>query len=179
VALIDTTLKRRLAAGLAICATAALALTPARAQDPAAPTASEFQRLVDEYGRLWTMPDGGAIDLTRLDRFYAPDADVTIVDFVPPGISRGWAEHREGLQRELFSQLRMNSYVPRQDVTVKPIAGGRAVVTTFTFDYANRVKDGSEAKITGRQTNVWERRDGRWVIVHEHGSPVPSAAGEP
>jgi hypothetical protein len=95
--LIDTTLKHRLAAGLAICATAALALTPARAQDPAAPTASEFQRLVDEYGRLWTMPDGGAIDLTRLDRFYAPDADVTIVDFVPPGISGGWAEHREGL----------------------------------------------------------------------------------
>jgi ketosteroid isomerase-like protein len=177
--LIGTTCKHRLAAGLAVCVLSALASTPVRAQDLETPAAGEFQRLIDEYGRLWTMPDGGAIDLTRLDRFYAPDADVTIVDFVPPGISRGWVEHREGLQRELFSLLRMNSYVPRHDVTVKPIAGGRVVVTTFTFDYANRAKDGREARVTGRQTNAWERRDGRWVIVHEHGSPVPPGAGEP
>jgi len=152
---------------------------PTQGQD-GPPTAAEFQRLVDGYGRLWAMAGGDPIDLTRLDRFYAPDADVTVVDFVPPGVSRGWVRHREALQRELFSRLEANSYVPRQDVTAKTVAGGQAVVTTFTFDYANRSKDGSEAKVTGRQTNVWERRDGHWVIVHEHGSPVPpTTAGWP
>lgn len=142
---------------------------PARADADAGP--AEFQRLVDEYGRLWTMTDG-TIDLTRLDRFYAPGQNVTIIDFVPPGVSRSWAAHREGLQRELFSRLVLNSYVPRQDVTVRMV-GPDVAVTTFTFDYANKGEDGGEAKTTGRQTNVWQRLDGRWIIVHEHGSPVP------
>lgn len=159
------------ALGAVLASGAAVAQQPAPAVASTSADVTEFQALVDEYGRLWTMTDG-AIDLTRLDRFYAPDGNVTIIDFAPPGISRSWAAHREGLQRELFGALATNSYVPRRDVTVRRVGDG-AAVTTFTFDYANRSKDGREFTLVGRQTNVWERRDGRWVIVHEHGSPVP------
>lgn len=133
---------------------------------------ADFQRRIDEYGKLWTMTDG-KIDLTAIDRFYAPDADVIIFDFAPPGVSHSWAEHRRGLERELFSKLLRNRFVPRQDVTLK-LVGDNVAITTFTFDYENQAKDGQQIKLTGRQTNVWERRGGNWVIVHEHGSPVPT-----
>jgi hypothetical protein len=97
---------------------------------------------------------------------------VTIFDFAPPGVSRSWAEHRAGLQRELFAKLKVNRYVPRQDVTLK-LLGDDAAVTTFTFDYANEGKDGSRATVVGRQTNVWERRGGKWLIVTSTGRRCP------
>ena len=138
---------------------------------------ADFQRRIDEYGKLWTMTDG-KIDLTAIDRFYAPDADVIIFDFAPPGVSHSWATHRRGLERELFSKLLRNRFVPRQDVTLK-LVGDNVGITTFTFDYENQAKDGQQFKLTGRQTNVWERRGGNWIIVHEHGSPVPTLNGNP
>jgi ketosteroid isomerase-like protein len=143
-------------------------------QQPTAnrPTVADFQQRIDAYGELWTMTDG-EIDLTALDRFYAPDADVIIFDFAPPGVSRSWAEHRRGLERKLFSNLLTNRFVPRQDVTLK-LVGNNAAITTFTFDYENQARDGQQFQVTGRQTNVWERRGDNWVIVHEHGSPVPT-----
>jgi hypothetical protein len=82
------------------------------------------------------------------------------------------AAHRRRLERQLFDKLRINRFVPRQDPTVRLI-GDNAAVTTFTFDYANEDKSGKVYTITGRQTKVWEKRGNTWVIVHEHGSPVP------
>lgn len=140
------------------------------------PTAAEFQQWIEEYSRRWEMTDG-VIDLGRVDEFYAPGEDVIIFDFAPPGRSTSWAAHRRGLERDLFSKLKVNRFVPRRDVTLR-LVGDRAAVTTFTFDYENEGKDGAKFRLTGRQTNVWERRGDRWVIVHEHGSPVPQFAGK-
>lgn len=168
---------RMVACGVFCCAAAMVALVGGRLpadQKADQPTVADFQKRIDEYGRRWTMTDG-AIDLTKLDEFYAPDEGVVIYDFAPPGVSTSWAAHRKGLERELFSKLRVNRFVPRQDVTVR-LVGDKAAVTTFTFDYENQEKGGKKFKITGRQSNVWERRGGNWVIVHEHGSPVPQFA---
>jgi hypothetical protein len=55
--------------------------------------------------------------------------------------------------------------------------GEAAAVTTFTFDYEIEGKDGSMIKGTGRQSDVWERLKGGWVIVHEHSSPQPPLTG--
>ena len=138
------------------------------------PTAADFQNRIDRYGELWTMTDG-TLDLTQLDQFYAPEDNVIIFDFAPPGVSTSWAAHRKGLERALFSKLKTNRFVPRQDVTLR-LVGEKAAITTFTFDYENEWKDGTKQKLIGRQTNVWEWRGKNWVIVHEHGSPVPHFA---
>ena len=161
-----------------LCCVAALAtliVGRLQADQPKAdkPPAAEFQKRIDEYGKRWTMTDG-AIDLTKLDAFYAPDENVIIIDFALPGVSTTWAAHRKGLDKELFSTLKAHKLVPRQDVTLR-LVGDTAAVTTFTFDYAIERKDGEKLKGTGRQSNVWERRGGGWVIVHEHSSPPPQA----
>ncbi|GAA1991218.1 YybH family protein [Microbacterium pumilum] len=45
---------------------------------------------------------------------------------------------------------------------------------TAVFRYTWRgLWDGREASGEGRGTNVLERRDGRWLIVHEHLSRMP------
>jgi ketosteroid isomerase-like protein len=163
------------AVGVALCVgLAALRHAPVSAQPPKAetPTVADFQKRIDEYGRRWTMTDG-RIDLTKIDEFYAPGEGVVIFDFAPPGVSASWAAHRTGLEKELFSKLKVNTFVPRQDVTLR-LVGDKAAVTTFTFDYQNESKDGTKFKLTGRQSNVWEKTDKGWVIVHEHGSPVPT-----
>jgi ketosteroid isomerase-like protein len=139
---------------------------------PSPPTVRMFQEIIDDYGRAWLMTDG-CLDLSRLDRFYAAGEGVIIFDFAPPGVSTTWAAHREALREQLFAKLKVNRYVPRQDVTLRRI-GPDAAVTSFTFDYENEALDGTRFTLTGRQSNVWERRGDSWVIVHEHGSPVPS-----
>ena len=161
-----------------LCCVAALAtliVGRLQADQPKAdkPTVAEFQKRINEYGKRWTMTDG-AIDLTKLDEFYAPDENVIIFDIAPPGVSMTWVAHRKGLDKELFSTLKAHKLVPRQDVTLR-LVGDTAAVTTFTFDYAIERKDGEKLKGTGRQSNVWERRGGGWVIVHEHSSPPPQA----
>lgn len=114
----------------------------------------------------------GKIDLSQLDRFYAPEDNVIIFDFAPPGVSTRWETHRKGLERELFSKLKTHRFMPRHDVTLR-LVGEKAAITTFAFDYENEGKDGTKVMVTGRQTNVWELRGKDWLIVHEHESPIP------
>jgi ketosteroid isomerase-like protein len=45
---------------------------------------------------------------------------------------------------------------------------------TAVFRYRWRgLWEGKAASGEGRGTNVFERRDGRWLLVHEHLSPMP------
>jgi len=166
---------RIVARGLPCCVAVLMVVVGTRlpAGQPKAdkPTAADFQKRIDEYGRRWTMTNG-KIDLAKLDEFYAPDENVIIFDNAPPGMSTNWAAHRRELQKELFSKLKAHRLVPRQDVTLR-LVGDTAAVTTFIFDYDLEWQDGKKLQGTGRQSNVWERRGGGWVIVHEHSSPVP------
>jgi ketosteroid isomerase-like protein len=46
----------------------------------------------------------------------------------------------------------------------------------FTHDVATRVRTtAGEEDLRERETIVFARRDGRWLAVHEHLSPAPSA----
>ena len=89
--------------GLLCCVTAIAALLAGRlpADQPTAtkPTVGEFQKRIDEYGKRWTMANG-AIDLTKLDQFYASGEGVIIFDLAPPGVSTTWKAHRKGLDKE-------------------------------------------------------------------------------
>jgi ketosteroid isomerase-like protein len=50
------------------------------------------------------------------------------------------------------------------------------VVVTENID--SRTRDGEmEARV--QATNVFERRDGRWFLVHHHGSPIYSPLDVP
>jgi ketosteroid isomerase-like protein len=55
---------------------------------------------------------------------------------------------------------------------VDVLAPGAAVVTT-TYRVPHITPAGEPHVIAGAWTAVFQQRDGRWVIVHEHLSDVP------
>ncbi|MGL5923106.1 nuclear transport factor 2 family protein, partial [Chroococcidiopsis sp.] len=42
---------------------------------------------------------------------------------------------------------------------------------TFTANVAVITKNGQSSNLDYRQSNVWVRHNGRWIIVHENASP--------
>jgi ketosteroid isomerase-like protein len=40
--------------------------------------------------------------------------------------------------------------------------------TTFTWHLSAQLNNGTPIEADGRQTDIWEKRDGKWLIVHEH-----------
>ena len=44
----------------------------------------------------------------------------------------------------------------------------------MTFHLSAKPKAGGDMEIDCRHTAIWEKRDGKWLIVHEHVSaPLP------
>jgi len=57
------------------------------------------------------------------------------------------------------------------------VLGPDAAAMTATYTIPHRTPRGEPHVVGGAWTAVFERRDGRWVIVQEHLSDMPAAAG--
>src|SRR5580765_6891800 len=57
-------------------------------------------------------------------------------------------------------------------IGVKRLADGAVVVTSCPFHLSYGFADGTGDEIDARISEVWERRAGAYVIVHEHPSTV-------
>ena len=81
--------------------------------------------------------------------------------------------------RQFWEYVGANMREPRfiwRDVHVRPL-GEDAAVLTGRYAIPHRTPAGRAHIITGAWTAVFERRDGRWVIVHEHLSDAPDSLG--
>lgn len=85
-----------------------------------------------------------------------------------------------------FQKAGLNKTKAFFDGTVGPIVveyvdpkitvdGNHAYVTAH-LHFAFTMKDGKKTDVTGRVTDVYERIDGEWTVVHEHSS-VPTTIG--
>lgn len=128
---------------------------------------SEWQSRIHEYCEAWTT-DSGHPDFERLATFYAMDSDVVIYDSLPP--LEGFAGFAE--MRSIYPGLSRLSVSPNQDLQVKFLAEGQVAVTVFTSWMAYTFEDGNEFEVNARHTDVWEKRNNQWLIVHEHPSTV-------
>ncbi|AFY97007.1 YybH family protein [Chamaesiphon minutus] len=128
---------------------------------------TEWQNRIQEYCEAWTT-DSGCPNFDRLETFYAMDSDVVIYDSLPPleGFT-GFAQ-----MRSIYPGLLRLTVSPNQDLQVKLLADGQVAVTAFTSHMAYRFEDGNEFKVNARHTDVWEKRNNQWLIVHEHPSTV-------
>lgn len=127
----------------------------------------EFKRLIDESIVAWNTLDGDAAA-----KFYAQDAKLTFYD-VAPLKNIGWEEYKDDAQKNLLDNVKSLNLSANDDV--QAIRKGNFAWTTFTWHIDAKLKDGQPMKLNGRQTNIWERRNGVWLIVHEHAS-VPLSA---
>lgn len=139
-----------------------------RAREP------EFQRFVDDY--LAAVDASRTSDAQRSNapaRWFDTTGDVIVWDPTSRRPLFGWAgvaSHRDAVDL----RVRLSNKVSRRDVRVWK--SGDWAWATFTFTARATRRDGERFEVLGRQTNVFQKIDGAWKIVHEHAS-VPYGPG--
>ena len=120
---------------------------------------SEFKTLIERYFAAWSSlnPDNAA-------PLYAKNPDLVFYDIAPLKYT-GWAEYDKGVRNVLggFESLKLT---PNSDLKVT--RRGSVAWTTVTFHLSAKQKSGGQMEGDGRHTAIWERRSGKWQIVHEH-----------
>ncbi len=133
---------------------------------PAKKERADFKALMQKTLEAWS-----TLDPANAAPFYAKDADAVFYDITPLKYT-GWPEYNEGIKKLLagFSSLK---FTLGDDVRVHQ--HGNLVWATATWHADAVSKDGAQQAFDGRWTLVWERRGGKWLIVHEHFSvPLPA-----
>ncbi len=120
---------------------------------------AEFKALIDSYYAAWN-----TLDLEQPDKYYAKDADLTFYDIAPLQY-KNWAEYKNGV-KQLFTQYSSFKLIPNDDLKV--VRHGDVAWTLLTFKISAVEKDGTPSELVARHTAIWEKRGGKWLIVHEH-----------
>ncbi|HMG36335.1 MAG TPA: nuclear transport factor 2 family protein [Blastocatellia bacterium] len=127
---------------------------------------AEFKKLISEYYDAWNTlnPDNAA-------KYYAKDASLVFYDIAPLKYN-GWGEYHDGVIKNFFQVTTNAKLTPKDDLKVS--RRGNIAWTTLTFHLSAKLKAGDSLDMDCRHTAIWELRDGKWLIVHEHVSaPLP------
>lgn len=128
---------------------------------------AEFRELIKEYYAAWSM-----LNTDTPAKYYAKDADLIFYDIAPMKYN-GWKAYHDGVQKYFFDTATSAKLVPNMD-DLKVTVRGNVAWTTVTFHLSSALKAGGATELDARHTAIWERRGGRWLIVHEHVSvPLP------
>ena len=116
-----------------------------------------------------------SLELARMEAVWLRDPGIGCIH---PGwpMLVGWGPVMESWQRIFGATLAMRFTLSDVRVEIR----GELAWVTLTENLESRHRDGT---VTARvqATNLFERRDGGWYLVHHHGSPVyePDAEGPP
>lgn len=107
-----------------------------------------------------------SLDLARMESVWLREP---CIGCVHPGwaLLVGWGPVMESWERIFGATLAMRFTLSDVHVEVR----GDLAWVTLTENLESRHRDG---KVSARvqATNLFEQRDGRWYLVHHHGSPV-------
>jgi len=104
------------------------------------------------------------------DAYYAPEANAVWFDIAPMQY-QGWDNYKQGVKK-LSEQLDGANIAIHDDLAVH--RKGSLAWATFTFTAEIRPKGGSPQQLEARGTEILEKKNGKWVIVHEHlSAPAP------
>ena len=125
-----------------------------------------FKNLIREYYQAWS-----SANTDKPAPLYAKEADLVFYDIAPLKYT-GWQEYKLGVQKNLFDNLASGALTPKDDLKVT--RRGNLAWTTVTGHFSAKMKDGKSMELETRHTAIWEKRGGKWLIVHEHFSaPLP------
>jgi len=98
------------------------------------------------------------------------------VSFIHPlGYEHGFEQIKKNVYQHLMGDLFSERNLKPRDISVHLYRD--SAVAEFYWDFAAKMrKDGSPIATHGRETQVYERKDGRWRLVHVHYSGMPPAA---
>lgn len=141
-----------------------LAAQTKRTAEPAAE--AEFKAIIKEYYAAWN-----TMNAANAAKYYAKDADIVFYDIAPLKYT-GWEEYRDSVNKNFFGVMTSARLTPNDDLQVRQ--RGDVAWTALTFHLSTKPKAGAAAELECRHTAIWEKRGGRWLIVHEHVSaPLP------
>jgi ketosteroid isomerase-like protein len=137
---------------------------PIKKQDATA----EFKPLVEKILAAWM-----TLDAKNAAPYYAKDAGLTFYDLAPLKYS-GWSEYEAGFQKIAAG---MKSMKLALEPDLQATRYGDIAWTSFTVKGEMEPKEGKAMTMDVRISDVFEKRDGQWIIVHEHVSvPIPEPA---
>jgi ketosteroid isomerase-like protein len=102
-----------------------------------------------------------------LAAFYLNAPDLVVYDATPLKY-QGWQEFKSGIQTHLFDKLDRFELTAHDDLHAT--RNGDLVWVTFTYHLSAALKNGQPIKAEGRQTDLWQQHNGKWLIIHEHTS---------
>lgn len=150
---------------LCVIALAAIAL-PAGAESKTADDASQFKGLINQYCAAWS--SGNTDNPAKL---FAKEANLVFYDLAPLKYT-GWEEYKQGVQKTFFESMTSVTLTPKDDLLVT--RRGNIAWTSVTGHVSAKMKDGKGMELDYRHTAVWEKRGGKWLIVHDHiSTPLP------
>lgn len=124
----------------------------------------QIDYLISEMLGAWQIGD-----IERLHKAYADDVVVVSGVWAPPVV--GWNNYLASYQQQKarMQQVRMD----RMNSFIK--VDGTVGWACYQWDFAATV-DGQPSSAQGQTTLILEKRNNRWVIVHNHTSLVPSVS---
>jgi ketosteroid isomerase-like protein len=121
-----------------------------------APDKADMQKVLDGWSTL--NPADAA-------KFYAPGPG-TFFDVTPLKYA-SWEEYEAGV-RKVLTNYQGIKFTLNDDAVVH--AQGDCAWGTTTLKEDALLKNGKHELATLRWTVIWEKRDGKWLIVHDHTS---------
>ena len=111
-------------------------------------------------------------DVEKLHSTYADDVSFVSDNWAPPVI--GWANYLAIYQQQRAHVQRVRMDRTNTFIKVK----GDVAWACYQWTFIATV-DGQPTQSQGQTTVVMEKRNGHWLIVHNHSSPTPPAPGTP
>lgn len=123
--------------------------------------------LISEMLGAWQLGD-----IEKLHKDYADDVSVVSGVYAPPVI--GWPSYLAAYQAQKarMQQVRYD----RSNTFIR--VNGNVAWACFQWDFAATI-DGQPSESRGQTTLVFEKRNNRWVIVHNHTGLLETAQPQP
>jgi ketosteroid isomerase-like protein len=130
-----------------------------------APEEQKIDYLLSEWLGAWQVGD-----IEKLHKDMADDVSVVAGTWTPPAI--GWPSYLAAYQaqRSRMQQVRMD----RSNTLIRITPSGQVAWACYQWDFS-AVVDGNPMAAEGQTTLVLEKRNGNWVIVHNHTSLVQAS----
>lgn len=103
-------------------------------------------------------------DLDSAAAFYDKALQNVYYD-VAPLQYKGWQEYSAGV-KQVLAEFSVFKLTLQDDAVVH--TEGKTSWATATFALDGKMKNGNKVSQVGRWTCIWEKKGGKWLIVHEH-----------
>jgi uncharacterized protein (TIGR02246 family) len=141
-------------------------LIPCHSQPAPSSDADRIRQLIAQYAAA---VDAG--DATMAAKVWDTSGDISFIH--PLGHAHGWDEVKliyTDLMGATFSERKLTPH----DIQVH--VDGDAAWSEFYWHFtATQRKDGARVQTDGRETQIYRKRGGRWLLVHVHYSAMPPA----